>query len=441
MISLEQLANYSALDGAFSVVMKKSKMAGVDGITPLQFVENRKRNLQEISWAIKAGVFHPDPVLQFELQRNNKSREVGILTCKDRIVARTLHKALAKVIEPFLDETCYAFRTDRSALLAVKQVENMIHEGYHYVAKVDVGDFFGSINRELLLYRIEPIIENEEVMVIIKDLIAAPVMVNNHLSEETGLSLGSPISPVLSNYYLCGIDAYFGKYEGITYLRYVDDMILLSQDEKTLSQAYHQLQGLLADVFLALNPDKTQFTTVERGFDYLGFRFDGHGITATDDAEQALAEMLEEVWETTRYQPKEERMLQLRQKMNGWNAYYQGRLAGDLLGVLVSIEGEAFEDEEIWEYRQSLVNDDLEKIQYLVAAWQKKGKLDYALNEFALFLKLPIHNLDFETNRLLVNLYSEYCETFESSVMAKIIELYTQQECYAIAENYRRNPI
>ena len=434
MISLEQLANYTALDGAFSVVMKKSKMAGVDGITPLQFAENRKRNLQEISWAIKAGVFQPDPVLQFELQKNDKSREVGVLTCKDRIVARTLHKALSKAIEPFMGDACYAFRSERSALLAVRQVETMIQAGYQYVAKADVADFFSSVNRELLLARIEPIIENEEVMDILKAFISAPMMVDHLLTEETGLSLGSPISPVLSNYYLCGIDGYFGKYEGITYLRYVDDMILLSRDEKTLIQAFHQLEIFLADVFLTLNPDKTLFTTVDKGFDYLGFRFDAHGMTATDAAEQALVEMLEEVWENTRNQPNEERLLQLRQKMNGWNAYYQGRLAGDLLGVLVSIGGETFKDEEIWEYRQSLVSDDLEKIQHLVMAWQNRGRLDYAVNEFAFFFKLPVHNLDLDTNRQLLDLYSEYSKDFDVSIMARIIELYTQLGCYNIAE-------
>lgn len=434
MISLEQLANYTALDAAFSVVMKKSKVAGVDGITPLQFAENRKRNLQEISWAIKAGVFQPDPVLQFELQKNDKSREVGILTCKDRIVARTLHKALSKVIEPFMGETCYAFRSERSALLAVQQVETVIQAGSQYVAKADVADFFSRINRELLLARIEPIIENEEVMDILKAFISAPVMVDNFLTEETGLSLGSPISPVLSNYYLCGIDGYFGKYEGITYLRYVDDMILLSRDEKSLTQAFQQLETFLADVFLELNPDKTLFTTVDKGFDYLGFRFDTHGMTATIAAERALVEMLEEVWENSHNQPKEERLLLLKQKMNGWNAYYQGRLAGGLLGVLVSIGGETFKDEEIWEYRQSLASDDLEKIQYLAEAWQSRGRLDYAVNEFALYLKLPIQNLDSDTNHQLLDLYSEYCMAFDVSIMAQIIELYTQLGCYNIAE-------
>ncbi len=62
MITLDQLSNYTAMDASFATVMKKSNVAGVDGIT----------------------------LIQFEINKHDKTREIGILSTKDRIVARTL---------------------------------------------------------------------------------------------------------------------------------------------------------------------------------------------------------------------------------------------------------------------------------------------------------------------------------------------------------------
>lgn len=434
MITLDQLSNFTALDTSFATVMKKSNMAGIDGITPIQFAENRKRNLQEISWAIKAGVFSADPVLQFEINKHDKTREIGILTTKDRIVARTFHKALTKLIEPFLDESCFAFRSDRSALLAAQSAESLIKKGFIYVAKADVQDFFSTINRELLLSRLEPLLENEEVGRILKELIEAPVTVNQVTIESSGLSLGSPLSPVLSNYYLCGIDNYFGKSETVKYLRYVDDILLLGKDEQPVKNAISELETLLADVFLELNPQKTVITSIDSGFDYLGFRFDEQGITASAEAELALLAMLEEEWEICRFRPKDERLAQLKQKLDGWNAYYQGKIAGGLLGVLIHIAEEKFDAEAIWAYRQSLDSDDIEKIVYLSEAWQNRGRLDYALNEFSLYFNLPVQEYPEETAKQLIHLFKAYFGELNSDVLGSIIEIYTQLEAYAIAE-------
>ena len=434
MITLDQLSNYTALDTSFATVMKKSDVAGIDGITPIQFAENRKRNLQEISWAIKAGVFSADPVLQFELNKRDKIREIGILTTKDRILARTFHKALAKLIEPFLDQTCFAFRSDRSALLAAQSAESLIKEGLIYAAKADVQDFFGTINRELLLSRLEPLIENEEVTRILKELIEAPFVVNHQTIESSGLSLGSPLSPVLSNYYLCGIDNYFGKSESVRYLRYVDDILFLGKDEQSVKNAIGQLETLLADVYLELNPLKTRFTSIDSGFDYLGFRFNEQGMTASTEAERALLVILEEEWEVCRFRPKDERLAQLKQKLDGWNAYYQGKIAGGLLGVLIHITEDKFDAETIWAYRQSQDSDDVEKIVYLSEAWQISGRLDYALNEFSLYFKLPFQEYPEETEKQLILLFKAYCGELNSEVLGSLIEIYTQLEAYAIAE-------
>lgn len=434
MITLEQLSNYTALDTAFSIVMKKSNVAGIDGITPMHFAENRKRNLQEISWAIKAGVFQIDPVNRISIKKNDKNREISILTCKDRIVARAFHKAVSKLIEPFLDDTCYAFRGGRSALLAAQKIESTINDGFLYVAKADIQDFFKSINRELLLKRLEPIIENDAVLNILKNFICAPISEHNKMIEDCGISLGSPLSPILSNYYLCGIDNFFGKIEEVKYFRYVDDIVFLGRNEQCIRNSLFQLESLLADVFLTINPAKTVITSIANGFDYLGFRFDNNGITASSEAEDALSDILEETWEEFRLRPKEERINQLKKKLDGWNAYYKNNMAGGLLGVLIYINTGKYADEEIWAYRKSLESDDIEKIRYISDAWKNKGRLDYALNEYGLYFNLPYQAFKDETNRQLIELFNQYFTEISSDILGTIIETYVQLKEYSIGE-------
>ncbi|MEG2450007.1 MAG: reverse transcriptase domain-containing protein [Eubacterium sp.] len=434
MIALSQIANFSSLDAAFEQVLKRSKQAGMDGITPFDYNQNRKINLQELSWALKAGVYKASPIKQFSMTKKGKERELGILTCTDRIIATAIGKALSKAIEPLLSDNCYAYRFGKSALSAVAEVEKYIQGGYRFILKTDICDFFNTIAHTILLEKLKPYLDGDAMLDLITVLISAPTYFEGQTRERNeGLCLGSPLSPVLSNLYLMAFDYNFKDQEDYQYFRFADDLLVLSPEDNKVSTVLSEIKNELSEINLSLNTDKTQITEAEIGIDYLGFKLDANGIEASSEAEQALTEMLEDEWVESRELELEERLANIVQKLTFWNAYYHNMISGGMLGVVASIYKGMLSDEEIINYRQTLNDDNIEYTLLVADAWAARGHFIQALNEYEYFFGLrnfePVSAIE-----ELVQLYRRYFIRYDTKIMQEIINFYADEKCFNTAD-------
>ncbi len=86
-------------------------------------------NLSMLIDEIKEERYKPQVALQFAIRIADKKRTVAIFTVRDRIVQQALMLLLQDVFEPTLSDVCYAYRRDRSALLAAQAVEKYIQAG------------------------------------------------------------------------------------------------------------------------------------------------------------------------------------------------------------------------------------------------------------------------------------------------------------------------
>ena len=86
-----------------------------------------------------------------------------------------------------------------------------------------------------------------------------------------GLPIGNLSSQFFANVLLDDLDQ-FVKHglRAPTYVRYVDDFVLLHHSPQWLAQAKAQIESKLADLHLQLNPRKTILQPVERGIDFVG---------------------------------------------------------------------------------------------------------------------------------------------------------------------------
>jgi RNA-directed DNA polymerase len=94
-------------------------------------------------------------------------------------------------------------------------------------------------------------------------------------SIRRGISRGFPLSPVIAAYYLKGLDE---QMEGDTRyfnLRYMDDIIVLAKTRWHLRVAVKTVNQLN----VAQAPDKTFIGRISRGWDFLGYHFDGKYLT------------------------------------------------------------------------------------------------------------------------------------------------------------------
>lgn len=92
-----------------------------------------------------------------------------------------------------------------------------------------------------------------------------------------GTLQGSALSPLLSNVYLHPFDLAVTD-QGHNLVRYCDDFVVCCPTEEETREAGQDAAKALADLRLALSPEKTQVVSFERGFRFLGHHFRGQGL-------------------------------------------------------------------------------------------------------------------------------------------------------------------
>jgi RNA-directed DNA polymerase len=93
-----------------------------------------------------------------------------------------------------------------------------------------------------------------------------------------GISLGSPLSPLMGAMYLKPLDDAMAE-SGLFYARFMDDWVVLAPTRWKLRKAVALVNRTLTGLNVWQHPDKTYIGRVDRGFDFLGYRFGPNGLT------------------------------------------------------------------------------------------------------------------------------------------------------------------
>jgi RNA-directed DNA polymerase len=97
-------------------------------------------------------------------KENGKERELGILTVRDRVTQRAVLDAIEPLVEPLLLDCSFAFRPGRNVEMAVQRMIAARANGFWWTVESDVQDFFGSIDRRLLLKEVGQVVPDEDVL-------------------------------------------------------------------------------------------------------------------------------------------------------------------------------------------------------------------------------------------------------------------------------------
>jgi RNA-directed DNA polymerase len=94
-------------------------------------------------------------------------------------------------------------------------------------------------------------------------------------SITCGISRGCAFSPVIAAYYLKGLDEQMAGDTRYFYRRYMDDVIVLAKTRWHLRKALATVNQHFNELIVAQAPDKTLIDKISRGWDFLGYNFDG----------------------------------------------------------------------------------------------------------------------------------------------------------------------
>jgi RNA-directed DNA polymerase len=89
---------------------------------------------------------------------------------------------------------------------------------------------------------------------------------------DTGTPQGGVISPLLANIGLHGLETFIkSNNPKLGMVRYADDFIVTAREIGSLENLQTQIQRWLSERGLELSLEKTLITSMEDGFDFLGF--------------------------------------------------------------------------------------------------------------------------------------------------------------------------
>lgn len=226
-----------------------------------------------------------------------KPREVWAGAFRDRIVHHLIYNAIKeRFINRFILDTysCIPKRGTLKGAIQAKKYAKEITRNYSqkaYFLKADIGNFFNSIDKEILYneickYVFEPWLLNLIKKVLFHDpknnvYMKSPLWLYDLLPKykslfntdpQKGLPIGNLTSQFFSNVYLNPLDQFVKhKLKCKYYCRYVDDMLLMDKDAGYLNYAYAEINKFLQNnLALSLNHKKKNMNTLCKGFDFVG---------------------------------------------------------------------------------------------------------------------------------------------------------------------------
>ena len=201
---------------------------------------------------------------------NGKKRPLGIPTVRDRIEQAIIVNSLEPEWEAVFESNSYGFRCGRSCQDAIEQNFRRVQKGRDtWVLEADIQGFFDNIAHESILKQISNFPRRNLIEGWLK---AGFIFEGKYNPTEIGTPQGGVCSPLLANIGLHGLETFIKSTNlKLGVVRYADDFIVTARDKGSLEKAQTQIQQWLLERGLNLSSEKTCITSMEDGFDFLGF--------------------------------------------------------------------------------------------------------------------------------------------------------------------------
>lgn len=289
----KKLFSEKHLEEHYNEKIKTKPSIGMDKVTPKKFEEKLQQNIGIILRKTENGTYHFTRYRQllFTKGPSKPPRAICVPTLRDKLTTSVLNELLVGVY----GNDC---RTQMPQII----IDDIINQKLKYdcFIKLDVKAFYSSICQGKLLHILNRRIRKREILDMIKKAIKTsalsyPVKDKIAISDrENGIPEGLPISNALANIYMIDIDQKYEVKEDISYYRYVDDILILVNEEK-FSTVKTEIERDIRKLDLELN-DKKDEGFVKQGFEYLGYKINSDLVTVRQSSVLKIEQSIEDLF-------------------------------------------------------------------------------------------------------------------------------------------------
>ena len=295
---MEDEITFEELYEAYELCLKnKKKKAGT-----YNFVNHDLcANLMELLDELNSRTYNPRPSNCYVISEP-ALREIYAAQFGDRIVQHFYMNEVNGILETELVDGCCSCRTNRGTEYALTLLKNFLETTSNkgkkdcFFLKIDLSGYFMSIDRKQISDKFFNLI-SEKYKGKHKDLLLylTPIIFENNPSlnchykcnesmrksvperrkmdpnSEYGMAIGNLTAQAASNLNLAEFDKYVVSELGLAmYVRYVDDIVIVSESKDKLIKALPLIEKKLAETHQKISEKKTKIDTAYHGVKFLG---------------------------------------------------------------------------------------------------------------------------------------------------------------------------
>lgn len=275
------------LHSTLTTEVASGKGVGLDGTRPDTFRNAAKSFSREMCGLVQARMrngsyrFTPYREVLVSKGRDRLPRVISIPTVRDRLALKVLSQVLHDL---------YGISGPEIAQRLVGRLNSQCGRWSGFV-RVDLEDYFGSINQELLMDQVRRASPSRAVQRLISRAIQNPTVPAGvrRVAQPAlnGIPQGLSISSALAEIFLSDFDKEWRESPSVCYFRYVDDVVVLCDLEKA-PEIFEVIASQLSARLLKphpLSPDsKSSVGDMSSGFDFLGYHFANSGTSISSRA-------------------------------------------------------------------------------------------------------------------------------------------------------------
>ncbi|MDR3171289.1 MAG: reverse transcriptase/maturase family protein [Treponema sp.] len=254
----------------------------------IDFYCNLDANLASIAQDLRLGTYHPGPYRQFTI-KDPKERIISAASVRDRVVQHALMNLYDPVFDRYQIFDSYACRRNKGTQKAILRAFHFAKSSPYFL-KMDVRQYFNSIDHQILKNLVIKLVKDVPAVQLFNTIIDA-----NHESSGKGVPIGNLTSQYFANHYLAIFDHYLKERHSVKkYLRYMDDMLLFTDDKKALKALYTLAESFTQDT-LCLEVKPPVIGSTGDGAPFLGFLIKQKGIYLQQKSKKRYITRLAEI--------------------------------------------------------------------------------------------------------------------------------------------------